>query len=390
MTDSLETKLREQLADELMADGSIRTNAWHHAFVAVPRQLFLPALFRQTPDNSAWELVTREHPEQLGLIYRDQTWVTQLDGDETKTARAAKGDSVTGTPSSSSTAPGLMALMLEALELHGDERVLEIGTGTGYNAALLAERLGNNHVTTVDVDPSLTRQAEQALTRAGYAPTVITGDGRVGYAGNAPYDRVIATCAASTVPRAWIDQTRPSGLVLTNLFRDLGGGVLVRLTVSSSGSASGRILPDYGGFMSVRNQQQQSILDRFRDADHQAGECRLTTVSLGGHDEEPYAFLVALFMPGVQPFGFRPSEGRLQQWLFASDGSWACHRIESGTVEQYGERRLWDEIEAIRLLWLQLGQPTRDRFGLTVNSDGVHALWLDNPGSGKTWPLPTR
>ena len=212
MIDDDAAELRAQLADALMADGSIRSGAWHDVFAVVPRHLFLPAFFRQTSDYAAWELVTAGSSEWLRLIYQDRTWVTQLDGDERKSAAAAVTEgSVTGTPSSSSTAPGLMALMLEALRLRGDERVLEIGTGTGYNAALLSERLGESRVTTIEVDPVIARQAETDLSRAGYAPKLVTGDGLAGFPHEAPYDRVIATCAAPAVPRAWIDKPAPVG-----------------------------------------------------------------------------------------------------------------------------------------------------------------------------------
>jgi len=388
MTDTRVADLRTHLSDELRADGSIVTDAWHDAFALVPRHTFLPAFFRQTTDFAGWELVSHDDPEWLSLVYQDRTWVTQLDGDDTKADIADVDGRATGGPTSSSTAPGLMATMLEMLNLTGDERVLEIGTGTGYGAALLAERLGGEMVTTIDVDSRLTARAEEALTRAGYAPTVVTGDGTAGYPANAPYDRVIATVAVAEVPRTWIEQTRPGGLILTNLFRDIGGGVLVLLKVSEHGTASGRLVADYGSFMPVRTQQGTGGLLRLRTALDQQGDVRGTTTALGSGDQEPYAFLVALFLPGVERFGFHPSGGEPQDWLFAPDGSWACHSTESHTVEEYGSRRLWQEVEDVQQLWHMLDRPTRDRFGLTVHHDGTHTLWLDEPGGGKTWPVP--
>ena len=160
------------------------------------------------------------------------------------------------------------------------------------------------------------------------------------------------------------------------------------LTVNPDGSANGPILPDYGGFMSAREQQPQQVLDWFRAADHDAGESRATAVSLGGDDTEPYAFLVALFMPGVHPFGFRPISAGPQQWLFAPDGSWACHRVDEGVVEQFGARNLWDEVEDAHRLWRRLGRPERGQFGLTIGTDSVHTLWLGDPDIEKSWRLP--
>ncbi|MCZ9339668.1 methyltransferase domain-containing protein, partial [Streptomyces sp. TRM76130] len=104
---------------------------------------------------------------------------------------------------SSSSQPSLMALMLAELRVADGDRVLEIGAGTGYNAALLCHRLGDDGlVTTVDLDPEITDSARRHLDAAGYHPAVVTGDGARGVPGRAPYDRIIATCALPAVPRA--------------------------------------------------------------------------------------------------------------------------------------------------------------------------------------------
>jgi len=101
-----------------------------------------------------------------------------------------------------------MAVMLEALDVTDGVRVLEVGTGTGYNAALLCHRLGDQHVVTVEVDPVLAEQAQQRLAEVGYRPIVHVGDGADGYPPGAPYDRVIVTCALTSLPWKLIEQTR--------------------------------------------------------------------------------------------------------------------------------------------------------------------------------------
>jgi protein-L-isoaspartate O-methyltransferase len=100
-------------------------------------------------------------------------------------------------------------------------RVLEIGTGTGYNAALLAHRLGDGQVVSIEVDPQVAEQTRHALARAGFAPTVITADGSAGYPAGAPYDRVIATCSAllGQVPYQWVAQTRAGGRLVVPVHR---------------------------------------------------------------------------------------------------------------------------------------------------------------------------
>jgi SAM-dependent methyltransferase len=90
---------------------------------------------------------------------------------------------------SSSTMPSLMARMLEALDVRDGHRVLEIGTGTGYNAALLCHRLGPRNVVSIDIDPTLVAAARSRLADLGYHPTLVAGDGTTGAVQHGPYDR---------------------------------------------------------------------------------------------------------------------------------------------------------------------------------------------------------
>ncbi|MDS1270544.1 methyltransferase domain-containing protein [Lipingzhangella sp. LS1_29] len=159
-------------------------------------------------------------------------------------------------PTSSSTAPWLMACMLDALQLEPGMRVLEIGTGTGYNAALLDVLVGaQGHVTSVEVDPQVAEQAREALARDGRRVDVITGDGAEGYAAGSPYDRVIATAAVHTVPYSWVVQTCPGGLLVVPWAPTFHpDSPLAVLTVGEDGTAEGR----FGGpahFMPLHSQR---------------------------------------------------------------------------------------------------------------------------------------
>ncbi len=106
--------------------------------------------------------------------------------------------------------------MLEALDISLGMSVLEIGTGTGYNAALLCHRLGSACVTSVDIDPALVDAARERLAALGYTPRLAARDGSAGYPPGAPYDRVIATVGVHVIPAAWIGQTREGGRILAN------------------------------------------------------------------------------------------------------------------------------------------------------------------------------
>jgi protein-L-isoaspartate(D-aspartate) O-methyltransferase len=374
------------MVDQMMAAGTLRTPRWAHVFATVPRHLFLARFFRQTPDHAGWQAIGEFDPDWAEMVYTDATWVTQLDNDRTRwdTARRT-GRPAPGVPTSSSTAPGLMALMLEALDLDDGQSVLEIGTGTGYNAALLSHRLGSRLVTTVEVDPAVAEAARLALLACGYTPKLVVGDGAAGHPGGAPYDRIIATCSTATIPPAWVDQLKPGGLLLTNLHRDLGGGALALLRRGDDGRMDGRFLPDYGAFMPVRSDPPADAEQRLEAALATLGSdvnARPTPVGADELDHPDFGMLAALRLPGVAALWFEPDTGP-QRWLLAEDGSWACVEQTTQTAAQHGARQLWDEVEHLHQRWSDAAKPARHRFGLTVANSGTHRFWLDD--AGETW-----
>ena len=113
----------------------------------------------------------------------------------------------------------MMAIMLRQLGLGPGHRVLEVGTGTGYNAALIACLVGNQEsVVTIDVIPELIEQARGNLTAAGYAGVrVVCGDGAAGAPDYAPYDRIIVTTGTWDFPPQWWTQLRPGGRIVLPL-----------------------------------------------------------------------------------------------------------------------------------------------------------------------------
>jgi protein-L-isoaspartate(D-aspartate) O-methyltransferase len=180
------SSLREEMVAALERTEAIRSRSVRHAFRAVPRELFVP------------EIVARDG---LPGIYRPEL------------ALATASDS-RGVAISSSSAPQIMALMLEALQLRAGQRVLEVGTGTGYNAALLASLVGEGgQVISVDIEAAFARRARRALQQAGYRCRVVVGDGREGWSAGAPYDRIIVTASNDQVPQAWRDQLVEGGVV---------------------------------------------------------------------------------------------------------------------------------------------------------------------------------
>ncbi|QQQ76134.1 methyltransferase domain-containing protein [Saccharothrix sp. 6-C] len=368
--------LRAQLADSLLTAGVLRDPRWADAFRQVPRHAFLPGFFVQRPDG-AWEPVTAEHPDHLALAYRDDVCVTQLDNDDHAWQQALVTGAVTGVPTSSSSMPTIMAIMLEALAVAPGDRVLEIGTGTGYNAALLCHVLGDARVTSIDVDEGVLRRAEARLAAAGHHPTCVRGDGERGHAPRAPYDRVLGTCAVSRVPAAWLEQTAPGGVIVTTFNRAIGAG-LVRLTVRD-GQATGRVLAEDGRFMPLRAHRQAWADEALLGALTEEPTTSRTTLLSSRSVLDPaggFEFFAGLALAGVA-VAADPVR------LVHRDGSWVRHR--GAVVDQGGPRALWDVAEAAYRQWRALGRPRRDQFAFTATPTAQHFA-LD--GTDLTWPLP--
>lgn len=356
---------------------------WREALRDVPRDAFVPAFLLPRPDRPGWDVVEPPDPRWADLVFRNRPLVTQLDGTDTAVEAIRRGETVQGFPTSSSSQPRLMMIMLRALGLRDGDRVLEIGTGSGYNAALLSHRLGADRVTTVDVDPGVTDRARTRLARLGHHPHVVTGDGMAGHRAGGPYDHVIATVAVPGVPQAWIDQTRDGGRILFPLDTRTGGGIMPLLTVTGD-TAEGHLLPAFGGFMPLRQARRHDhAVAAFRARPDVGAGTRATSLPhrVVTDPDDPGEFYLALATGGLDHTTVTPDDGAVRTWIAATDGSWACHTDDDDgghRVSQGGPRRIWDRVEELHRQWTDLGCPQRSRFGLTAGP-GTRALWLDEP-----------
>jgi protein-L-isoaspartate O-methyltransferase len=235
------------LTDRLYDDGALRDPAWRAVFAAVERHRFVP--------GRAWTMDAARRRQVLDRAADPDTWMSAAYADAAIVTQVDDGaPDGPGVATSSLSQPTVVAWMLEALGVAPGHRVLEIGTGPGWNAGLLAARAGDANVTTVEVDAALAETARAALAAVGRTPAVVAADGADGYPPNAPYDRVIATCGARTVPYAWVAQARPGGRVLLPWRPAAYAGSLLSLTVAGDGTASGRC-GTMLGFMPLRGQR---------------------------------------------------------------------------------------------------------------------------------------
>ncbi|WP_327066850.1 methyltransferase domain-containing protein [Kitasatospora sp. NBC_01302] len=351
---------------------------WAATFEAVPRALFLPDLM-WAHDMAAGTSVPVDRTANLDAwataAQADIPIITQWDDGQ----HAGREPGVV--PTSSASMPSVVAGMLDDLDVQPGMRVLEIGTGTGWNAALLARHLGDQAVTTIEVDPAVATDASHHLSAAGLHPKVIVGDGADGYSPGAPYDRVIATCGMRSIPYSWVEQTRPSGIILAPWGTHFGNGdALVRLTVGRDGTASGPFLRPVE-FMKMRS--QRLVWPQPPTAGGTVSEGTTRLVLPAHHRFAPFPFALGLRLPDVT-HAVQPHDDGETLWLYSlaeTEPAWSATEFRGGDVhrvQQYGARRLWDEVEAAHDWWQDQGRPGFDRFGLTVDQDGERS-WLDHP-----------
>lgn len=178
---------RRRMVDVQIAQRGIRDPCVLRAMATVPRHLFVPASSRP----AAYD----DHPLPIGF-----------------------GQTISQ--------PYVVAAMTEALRLSGRERVLEIGTGSGYQAAVLATCA--REVFSIEIHPDLAKEAAGRLHALGYGVRVREGDGRLGWPEHAPFDAIIITAAAPEVPPALTEQLAEGGILVMPRGASDGPQVLVR------------------------------------------------------------------------------------------------------------------------------------------------------------------
>jgi len=168
---------RKNLVESLKKQGRIKTKEIEKAFLEIPREKFIPTIFEQH--------AYLDTPLEIG-----------------------QGQTIS--------APHMIAIMCEELDLKKDQKILEIGTGSGYHAAIVAKIIEpNGHIYTIERHKNLAEKAKQNIKNANIKNiTVEIGDGSEGLKKYAPYDRIYVTCAAPIIPQPLIEQLKDPGKML--------------------------------------------------------------------------------------------------------------------------------------------------------------------------------
>lgn len=372
------------------------TADWLPTFAAVPRSDFLPdVIWPHDMDTGTTIAVDgREEPEKwASYANTDVPIVTQWDdgaGDKQGSVRLEPGT----VPTSSASMPSVVFRMLAAAEIEPEHRVLEIGTGTGWNAGLLAHRLGADNVVSIEVDAKVASDARARLSAQGLLCPVLTRDGTEGDEAGAPYDRIIVTAGVREIPEAWVRHlVDEGGVLLAPWGTHFGNGdALVRLR-REGGQAIGRFLGPVE-FMKLRSQRSTFAGHATYVPDGVEGADRSTTTvteeQLLGDDRFAVArFAVGLRVGDCYHQASDKRNGARPVWFYGlKDKSWACVMFQDGrseaTVWQSGPRTLWDEVSDALAWWRAAGEPGYERFGLTVTVYDQSA-WLDRPSN--SWAL---
>src|SRR5467141_4931443 len=180
---------RVRMVDRLVRSGYLKDAAVRAAFLAVPREAFV------RPEDRA--AACEDVPLPIG-----------------------SGQTIS--------APSMIAIMLEEARLEPSERMLEIGTGSGYHSALVAHIVGPRNVVSIERHSELAAWGQSNLRQAGFAEvTVVVGDGSLGHRQAAPYDCILATAGAPRIPEAWPAQLTSRGRIVAPIGSSRHGQVLV-------------------------------------------------------------------------------------------------------------------------------------------------------------------
>ncbi|WP_069874755.1 methyltransferase domain-containing protein [Streptomyces malaysiensis] len=321
---------------------------WAAPIAGVDRHELVPRWWART-GTGAWTLCDGPSDPEVWMqtAYSDTSVITRVGA--LHADQAELGELTKGRPTSSATHPGLVVRMLRHGRITDGMDLLDIGTGAGGLTAYASARLGDRHVTSVDIDPYLCDAARERLGRMGFYPHIIETDATGDIPGT--YDRIIATVSVRPLPASWLTALRTGGRLVTTIANT---SLILTAWKTPDGGAVGQFERDWAGFMPSRHGADYEpgltkLFDTARDSDgDEVSTGRYPVVDVENAWE--LRSMLEIVVPGVE-LDYEQQESRRTAYLVHADGSWArasADRTDPPTVHQGGPRRLWDELERIR------------------------------------------
>jgi protein-L-isoaspartate(D-aspartate) O-methyltransferase len=329
--------------------------AVRQAFLEVDRGWFVPFYYRR--EGKEWV-----QEETRGYAYTDSPLTTKIER---------------GRPVSSSSMPSVMAAMLEALEIQPAQKVLEIGTGTGYNAAIMSKIVGKSgHILSVERDEDIGRSARERLLGASIENVHVTiTDGFLGYQPEAPYQRIIATAAFHQFPRAWQEQLATGGIFVGNLLGHLTS-ILIRLEKQEDGSLKGSPVPHGAFFMEMRSphlEEPASINWTCYECKSIDGEYTDTSNLAGLLRDQAFLLFLQCLLPATQiqkRYNGGPIEhpSSFETWLIDSQEHTSVI-VKTETIQSRGHG-FWGKVQEALFQWEERKRPAIEAYSIIVSPQG--------------------
>ena len=357
------------------------------AVTAVPRDEFVGDIYERADMTAG-----RFKPIQRG----SEDWHARMTDPSFSlvTAISRENESDDGIPRIAATAPVTVARMLELGAFRQGERVLQVGTGPGYLAALLAHRLGPGNVTSVDLDEEAISSATATLRKlvsAGILPDMLRRevadanklDGLEGQR----FDGIISTVSFERIPPAWLSRINPGARVVAPLG---GAGAaarrVVKLTADRTGHLAGKFAPFFTDIM--RDRGLGSAPDKTKaPLAMRPGGTRLTELELTDLD---FAFFAGLHRPDIR-LPVAADRHRLVE-IAGRNGDYAVASTDVppgrplGKARQAGGEDLFRVVENIHGHWQAQGNPKPHELGLTIDPNGAHKYWVRTPDKALNIP----
>ena len=370
------TQLNERMVDTLKRQGAIRSEQVDAAFRRVERHRFIEAVYEFESSGAVQARhFDPENPteEQLDAIYRNRALVTRVSNN---------------TPTSSSSEPGIVAEMLELIDAGSGLKVLEIGAGTGYNAALLAELVNDPAlVVSIDIQEDVIAQAARLLGNAGYGEVILrVGDGAKVAPEEAPFDRIVATVGCPDISPAWGAQLRPTGNMLIPL-QHAAWYPLTRLWTDND-ALRGRVV-GWSGFMLIQGLLATEGPWPFtHSSDFAPNERSKELPPFEGFNDENWSADSPIF----NFFYFVGLEDSRAFWTHKAPGfglldehlSTVIVNLKSGSVFLDGDQQLYSRLNQIYDRWCSHGRPLASDFqlefvpvgGQQITKDTISSAWV--------------